>query len=60
MDRNIVDIQLIPLDKKKEQVERPFELGELNLIGCGVLHACALNARIRKKVDNGSWIVDSG
>ena len=35
VDRDVVNIQLVPLDKEQEQVERPFELRELDLVGVG-------------------------
>jgi len=31
-DGNIIDIQLVPLNKEKEQVERAFELGKFYFV----------------------------
>ena len=44
-DRDVVDVQLVLLDEMQEQIQRPFEVGELDrkrvgrgLELCGVLH----------------------
>ena len=34
-DRNIINIQFVPLDKKQQKVERAFELGQLYLVRVG-------------------------
>ena len=44
-DRNIINIQLVPLNKKKQQVERAFKVGKLYLIG-GTHGFCLIKIKV--------------
>jgi hypothetical protein len=37
-NRNVINIQFVPFDKEKQQIEGAFKLGQLNLVGCGISH----------------------
>jgi hypothetical protein len=53
VDRNIVNIKLVPLDEKEQQVERPLELGQLYLVGRGQ------RARLYTKLEgDGRYLLD--